>query len=409
MKNWIVLILAGSMAFAGTRINLEQAVKTDLIGGELVTTVAKNVVENEAPREAISMSWALAADAELKLASTAPEVSSTDFWMSVRGSDFNEGIALNVSQGGALVRISPNSKGAAMPHLEDFVLVNQEGLSFSQGRGLNGLLDPEQVEAAKHTPFGEGTAVFRLHENLGAGEVILFADNMAYDAQAKYTIHVRELNSEVTLTARTDRHNYLAGQTLRVDAGMSAGTTAMTIDSMLGTLVSPTGRTWSLNFANGVATLPLTDGTESAFNGLWEVRISALGNYKDSLVRRDLRSAFAIGETTAQLTGTAEIERTAQALVADLDVEVGVPGRYEVRGVLMGTNSKGALQPIAMGHSAIWLDAGLGKISLSYEAHLLEDSKLSAPYMVKDLRLIHQNRMSLQAQYENGFRFSFDR
>ena len=108
---------------------------------------------------------------------------------------------------------------------------------------------------------------------------------------------------------------------------------------------------------------------------------------------------------TARLTGAVQTEVDSRALRADLGVQVGTPGRYEVRAVLMGTNREGQLEAVAVGHSANWLEAGNGNLSLSFDAALLKERGLTAPYEINDLRLIHQDRMSLLHRQAQALRF----
>lgn len=404
MKKLMLLFFANCLlVMAGTSINLDAPAAGDLVAEKLVTQTTKNMVERNAPREAIAMSWGL--DPAQAIKNPANITTSKEFWMQVDGTQFNEGVSLNVGDRGAMVRISPMSQGEKAPSLADLVFVNHEGRSFSEGTGIKMLLDPEQVEAAKATPFGAGTAVFQMDERLGNGEILLFADNMDYKATAKYLVHVRENQSDVVLRAETNRFSYLAGQTLKVDAQMLVGDKSVNSDRMEGELIAPSGERFPLTFKNGSATTLLHDGTQHAAQGLWSVRVTAVADDKGALVRRDLRTSFAVTEATARFSGEVVPSIDAAGFKADLTVEAGVAGRYEVRGILMGTDEAGALQPLAMGHSAVWLEAGEGDITLSYDAHLIEESGLQAPFKVQDLRLIHQNRMGLVQHQRNGFTF----
>lgn len=406
MKKMIVILLIFSaFASAGTRIDLAPATNTDLTSPAVLYSASKKVIEMPAPREAVSMSWAIDPAQELHLGAQSQSESSKEFWMEVSGSDFNEGVSLKMGSNHALVRISPMNRASAMPALADLVLVNEEGRSFSNGSGLNPLLDSDQLSNSKVAIFTEGTSVFEVAANVGSGEVLLFADNINYDDNASYLVHVRENESDVVLNAQTSRQTYLAGQTLEVNASMFAGKAAMNFENLTGELIAPSGQTWPLNFANNQASMVLPDGSQHPALGLWEVRVTATASHKDSVVRRDLRTAFAVGEATARLQGSAEITSTDAHLSAALDLEVVAAGRFEVRGLLYGHNEAGSLVPLAVGHSADWLEPGAGSITLSFEKQLIEESGLQAPFVVRDLRLIHQNRMSLIHHQREGFAF----
>ena len=87
-------------------------------------------------------------------------------------------------------------------------------------------------------------------------------------------------------------------------------------------------------------------------------------------------------------------------------MDVAVAGRYEVRAILFGTNAEGKLQPLAIGNTANWMEAGQGALAMTFDRKVISDSGLRAPFAVKDLRLIHQNRMSLLHRQHMAFRIT---
>ena len=377
MKKFALLFVS-FMALAGEELTLERAGADDLVATELTQTSSKRVGEMEASADPVSLSWALDPATPLDASNKAPVVSSKEAWFSVTGSDFQAGIALQLDHSGAMVRLSPATAGAEVPSLAELVLVDAKGRDFADGKGMKMFLDPKQTDVAKQTMFSEGTAVFRVDEKLGHGEVLLFADQMKGDAQDQYLVHVRENDSAVALTAQTSQHTYLAGQMLEVEVAMLADAQDLTLAQLAGEVVSPLGRRFPLQFRQGTATWQVVDGTEHPAIGLWEVQIHAVGQHGDRLVRRDLNTAFGVSEVTARFSGNVTLEHQAKAVVADLGVEVGVSGRYEVRGLLFGTDAQGNLAPIALGNSANWLEAGASKLSLSFDKTLLEKSGLQA-------------------------------
>ena len=62
--------------------------------------------------------------------------------------------------------------------------------------------------------FPEGTAVFRVSDQLGKGELFLFSENVDPSQEGIFLLDVFEKASEVELEVQTDRDAYLSGQTL---------------------------------------------------------------------------------------------------------------------------------------------------------------------------------------------------
>lgn len=422
MKNLIILgmLMLATLASAGVDVKLAQAQDGDLVATELtklVVSMQKGRVEMPASKDPVHMSWAVQAQT-VKAEATVTnlkkaqpyQAESRAFWTTVSGADFDGGITLPVSKSGALVRISPKGK-APMFQVEDLVLVSAAGQTYGNGYGIRYLVTPDQRHTAqKSHPFPENTAVFQMQDDLGVGEILMFADNMDYNAASSYHVEVLERDSDVVLHAQTGRGAYLVGQTLTINANVVDSQGALALESMTGTLISPSGARFPLSFLNGQAQAPLGSMDNAPVGALWEVEVTAFArNNKKAMVRRDVRTAFALGESTARFGGSADINRSREAFSAKLAVEAGVAGRFEVRGLLYGTAANGELQPIAVGHSADWLSAGEGSINLQFDTSLVKDSGLSAPYVVRDLQLIHQNRMSLIHQQQEGFAFDFTR
>ena len=70
-------------------------------------------------------------------------------------------------------------------------------------------------------------------------------------------------------------------------------------------------------------------------------------------------------------------------------------GRYEVRGMLYGTNSKGLLVPAMVTHSAAYMKAGNGQIAMSFDSDILAKSGLHAPFELRNMQLRDQGKMAV--------------
>ena len=350
----------------------------------------------------VAMSWAIAPDNPLDLAPQPYTAESKGYFLRLQGTDLLDGVALPVTHPGALIRMTsagPAGKRSTPIRGSDLVFVNQSGEAFSGGRGIRPVLDTDQVPQRK-TAFAPGTNVFQLHEVMGTGEFFIFSDDQTL-ADRQLTIEVLELRSPVSLRLQTRRDAYFMGQEVTVDAALLDAGLPMNA-SYQGQLMGPDGTTLPLTFENGTgsATLPTTRGD---FRGLWKVRVTAMSENGEQVVLREAHTAFAMARPTARLTGDLITNQDHHGITATLNVDVAAAGRYELRGILFGTDSGGQQVPLAIAHAADWLSPGATSLALNFEAGLLAHEEAGAPYTVKDLRLIHQNRMSLLHRQQTGF------
>ncbi len=161
-------------------------------------------------------------------------------------------------------------------------------------------------------------------------------------------------------------------------------------------VVSPAGRSFPVSFkverdGRLRARLPL-DADEAPSQGLWEVQASGEAQVRGQTVKRSLRVAFAVALPVARLDGSAAIVNAPGSVGVRLGVEVGAAGRYETRALLYGMVG-GVLKPLAVGHSAQWLEPGSQSLVLRYDAALLAGA--TGPYELRDLNLLDQGRMGV--------------
>lgn len=393
----ISVLLCSMAGMSGEKTHLLNVGQADLASH---TTLNLNLQTKAAnvSRDAVSMNWAVEGDVDVAVKPFQAE--SRGYYLEVDASQLYEGVSLPLTAPGALVRISPASQKGEEVSLDPnrLVLVNGQGRSFSEGSGMAALVTEEQVAAAQGNIFPPGTSAFRIHETVGAGEVLLFADDLAGVSERSYMVHVLEKNSATILKVQTENDAYLVGQTLMVKANLLTGGKAMSIERAEGRVISPLGESFPLAFdRNGYGSLEL-NGEVSNLAGLWQVRVAVDG----AGVKRDASTAFALSLPTARFTGAAVVEKGKTGMAADLELEVATAGRFEVRGVLFGTDKSGELKAIAVSHSANWLAPGEHALRLSFDDAYIQASGLTAPYMVRDLRLIHQDRMSLIHRQADG-------
>lgn len=357
------------------------------------------------PTEAVSMSWALPADKAIDLAPQPFVATSKEYWVDVTADQLKAGVPLFAQAPGALVRLNPAPGEKALSAIDPtaLTLIDPAKRAFTDGSAMELVATAAQLKAAG-SPFVEGTVAFRLRSNLGAGTFTLKATDLS---QGRYVLHVLDQNSAVALAVKTLRSDYLHGDQLTVEASFQGAGLKVAMGEIDGYVVSPAGRSWPVRFApsgNGShkATLPL-DALEAPGRGLWEAHVAAQGKVDGQALRRYGKVAFNVAVPSASLNGVADKLASASGdLALRLGVTSAVAGRYEVRGVLFGSDANGAMHPIAVGHSADWLQAGDQGLVLSFGGDLVKASGLSAPFEVRDLRLVDQGTMGTLHRQARG-------
>lgn len=359
------------------------------------------------PTEAVSMSWALGADKAIDAAPQGFVATSKEYWVDVTAKDLSQGVSLFTQAPGALIRLNPapGEKGLAGLPLDPSALtvIDPAKRAFTDGSAMELMATAQQLKAAG-SPFVEGTAAFRLRSELGAGTFTLKAAGLS---GGHYVMHVLDRQSPVELAVKSLASDYLHGQQLHLEASLQADGLKVAMGDVDGFVVSPAGRTWPVRFAatgqgSHKASLAL-DALEAPAPGLWEAHVAAQGLADGLAVRRYTKVAFNVAVPSARLSGGAEkVAMLNGGLAVRFGVTTVAASRYEVRGVLYGTAADGGMQPIAVAHSADWLEAGDHGIVMSFDRPLVEGSGLSAPFEIRDLRLIDQGTMGTLHRQARG-------
>jgi hypothetical protein len=391
-----VLAAALGAAFAGaaSAAHLLPAGPDDLVG---LRTVALPAPTGAIERKPVAFGWALDPAADVRAA--APFVAeSREFWTEVDAAKLQRGLPIDTTAPGAVVRLSPIGKAAALT--PSALQLGRNGKALAAGVAFAHRADAEQLRAAGFDA-GAGAAVVQVSPSLGAGR---FELRMA-SAEGRYLLHVYEPASTTVLHARTSRPAVLAGQRLDVAARLDAGAKAAPDTQFGGLLVSPSGRTLPIDFVaardgsvRATVALPANAAVEP---GLWEAQVFAEGGDATQRVQRDGRAAFAVAQPLAKLAGDYRFDRAALAFA--LPLEVGAPGRYEVAGTLFATGADGVTRPVAQAASAAWFEPGQRALTLAFDrTHV--PAGYGAPYELRQLQLKDQARMGLLESRERAAR-----
>ncbi|GAA4349369.1 DUF4785 domain-containing protein [Kangiella taiwanensis] len=325
-------------------------------------------------------------------------VQSRQYMLDVSGAQLKSGIALNTSAKGALVRISAfDGKSAVEP--QQLSLKTPKGQVLKQGKAFDTLVSSSAMQK-NGMGFQQGTTGFKLDDTLGAGRFTLKADK-GIASHAKYRINVFEKNSDTEMHLTANKSNYLSGEVLKVDARVFNQGKAEHIVSIKGRLVSPTGKTFDIDFnqsKDGYSVAkPLDMSAHSVPGALWELHTEAQLKVDGQLIQRNGQLPFAFAQQTAKVSSSPVITGQKQSPVAAIPVNAKTDGRYEVRAVLYGTDQSGALKPVMVTHSAANLAAGEGAIYMKFDPELIHQSGVSAPYTLKQLQLRDQGQMAVMS------------
>ncbi|MDY7094644.1 MAG: DUF4785 family protein [Acidobacteriota bacterium] len=377
----------------------------DVVSGSLVAP-PESVAGPAIARDPVAFSWPLPADQALT--EPTPFVAqSREYWRVTDAQGLAAGVELPIASAGALIRLNPAADAAWSEQVAidpSQLVISRGGESFTQGEAMELLVSAEQMTAAD-APFPAGTTAFRLSKDLGAGTITLQAPGLT-GAKGIYVVHVLEPASSVVASVSADRVNYFHGDSLAVTLRLDGASA----ESVRGEVISPAGRTFPLSFAAGPAghraQLAL-DALEAPAEGLWQAEVWTVGRAGDLAVERAARTAFQVTVPTARLSGAVEIGGKSgegfRNLTAKVGVETVAAGRYEVRGVLYGTDAAGQLRPMGTAHSADWLEAGEGTLKLRFHRRVFAESDFGAPFEVRDLQLLDQGRMGLLEERQRAF------
>jgi len=397
----IALALAGasSGAWAASALLIDKTLPAvsagDRISGGVVSAP---LPPGQFEREPVQFVWAL--DPSDAVAAPAVEVmESRSFWRTVDAAQLQRGVELQLSAPGAVVQLSPGAGARALP-----------AGSLKVRDAANRPVSTRQFDSAQLQQAGMAVAAGTQLLKLEGGDIGSYRLQAA-DGQGQYVLQVLEPNSPVVLRARTDRHVAFAGSRINLQVDMDGAQTApASLASKLtasplagqGLLVAPDGRTWEVPLqasrSGGLSTNVALPEQGSDTPGLWELQVFT----EQGGIARDTRLAFAVSRPTARIAGAISAANPGDVR---FPLQLGAPGRYEVRATLFATGSDGVLRPVAQGHSAAWFNkAGTGQLGLSF-ADVALPAGYGAPFELREVELHDQTRMAPIERRARALRF----
>ncbi len=372
----LALLAAVADAAAADRPMLP-ATAADQVPAALAVLPAPKAAAERAP---LYFSWALDPRMALAADPRPAALESREYWQETDGASLQRGLDVTTSAPGALIRVSPVAGAAKVP--AEAVRLSRAGAPVAAARRTGA----EQLQAAG-LAVGPGVAAVQLAADAAPGRYSV----QVPQASGRYLVHVFEPRSDVRLSAALDRDHALAGGRRQIEVDLLRGDTRLKAQGGA-LLVAPSGRSWPLALKPGRdgrlradVALPREAGNEPA--GLWEVQVFA----GDGEVQRDLRTALAVAQPTARLDGAYAFDPA--RLSFGLPLRAASPGRYELRGTLYATGPDRSLRPVAVAHSAQWLDGGAARIELRFDRAQLPQG-YGAPFELRQLELNDQSRLA---------------
>ena len=358
----------------------------------------KDLISLNAPIQAVEQhtvhfSQAISPNLQLATDKQGYETQSDEYWFEVTGKELNEGIALDISQPGALIRLS----GKNSP---DDILLNDgtiDPMDIELYQGKNKLSSPfkqtvSQQQLATANIFPNSSAV-KLDKAMGKGQFQLRVKSKLSSNQ-RYIINVKEKNSPHKLQLSTERMSYISGEQVHLEAkfkhsdGLIPGARHQAFIKM------PSGEKHPVILAETDSgyRVNVPESMEEQRPGLlYELHLESQVSDKGLHIRRNAKFAFALAQPTAKMAQEISVNPDN----AKVSLTIASEGRYEISGLVYGTNKEGKSQPFMLSRSAYYLPAGDHQVALEFDKSIMASAGLAAPYKVKNIRLMDQSRMAL--------------
>lgn len=361
----LVLAPLAASAAAPTQ-RLAPPAEHDLAAAAVVTS---RIASTAPPGGPVSFTWPIDQASDDLVARPAPHsATTTGHAQTVDAAALRRGVPLAISSPGAFFKVSPAAR--------DLRIITPDGHTLRPGAGLR--------------PIGSDPLAFTLDPAAGTGLFTLRAE-----ADAPIHIDVLERGSEFVLLVQAARDVVFVGEQIHLEARLLHRGRPVPVERLHARLVAPNGHTLTRSLARQrdggyVATLPVQGEPDAR---PWSIEVELDATVAGRTVRRTATTAVAVSAPTARLTGTAVVTHPGEGVRAEFALDVASDSRYALSAVLHGHNREGQLQPIAVSQSAAALTPGRRNLALEFDARLIADSGLRAPFELHDLRLVDQGRM----------------
>ncbi len=363
------------------------------VGFSLMSAVASaQVLDTQSANDYLHFSFPIEQTNKLN-ASKAFNALSNEYRMEVSGAQLNKGVVLNSTQSNIAVMIS-SAKG-------------EVGQSAQLDTGLLQLTHPDNAAASlvktrasadqlAQVGMFANTVALTTNANADFGALTLKTEQ-ALTKGDRYIVQVKEKNSPYNLSVSIPTQSYTEDDKVIARGAMLNGGDAFKAGKTTAQLVAPNGEVSQVSVTVNGTELEFAAAEQanivSPINGLYELRVQSVASDNGMTIPRNAKVAFALSRDTAQLNTVSMSDK--MGLSASVRLLAKEAGRFEVRGVLYGTNSRGQLVPVMESHAAQNTSAGADSIKLPFDAAILAKAGVKAPYELRDVRLFDQKQLGL--------------
>ncbi len=394
-------------------VSLQPPAANDLIAKTVQATESMQILNRS--NSDVMVSWPLPNNIELAPVSSY-RASSKAYWLTVSNKQLQQGVRLQTTAPGAVIQLSPlqSANGATTtlnaptdsspPDSSRFTLTDKQGKQYPLTTASALSVSTAQLNNTAIS-FAPGGLIVQLKDSLGSGEFILRSNTTVSSTQATntpaYNVYVLDKNSKVSLSLQTISDTVFSGQTLRAKISMLNARQAVDIKSIEVFLRTPDGKIIDAgkpSIKQGYIEISKQMDNRKNFNntGLWELHVKANSVMNGLTIRRHAKTSFAYTRPNASIGQSVTISKSPDAkLNLTFNLQAASSGRFELRGTLYATNQQHQQVPIMYGNSAGWRAAGNSKLQLTYDLNKIDRAAFSAPYEIRDLRLLDQSRMML--------------
>lgn len=355
-------------------------------------------VRGSTDQEAMSYTQPLPSNQSIVFENSGHTESSRHYYLDTTAAKLAQGFPLQLTNGEAVVRVSPLSRVKTPAHNELNSLVKNRSISPDMVKlTQNG--QPVQTETfATHEELKAAgmdmvESTFALKVNATKGPLRLKIDDLG-NSEERFVVNVQEKLSDYVLDLVTETTTYPANSELAFKVALLAHGEPQEA-SLAGYISNPNGeKVAELRFTlddTGYYTGRASVGKGHPLTkGLWEVNVVAEAQINGLKIIRDNNNAFAVNVNTATFNGNLELKT--EGLYMGLTVAEA--GRYSVRGVMLGMTESGDQKPMLFVDTANWLKEGEQTILLPVDHQVIKQSGLNPPYQIKGLELMNMTYLA---------------
>ncbi len=321
------------------------------------------------------------------------ETFSDEYRLEVSANQLSRGVDLYTTQSDTVILVTGHRNNAHKAQLD----VNKLNLLDNKGQSQQ-MAQKVSQQALESAGILQNTVALRSSAVLKPGKHVL-QSQQGFDQDDRFVITVKERMSKNYLALSTPSQSFVHGDRLAFSGELitNSGLKTQSNTKTQAFVLAPNGEKialgnvkqqnnqFSIEWNGPKKVLPPNQG-------LYELHLQVDATTPDSKLIRHGKIAFGLSKPTAQLQKVYTSRDASSALVG---LTVNSASRYEVRGVLYGTDQQGKQVPVQMVHAAQSLLPGQRKLRLTFDQNITQAMQVSAPFTLQHIQLLDQKQMAL--------------